>query len=476
VSRRSVFLPTLAFLALLIPSTPGLSDEVLGQAATSGDTPDTLLREYLGAMYGFGGYPYFAPDYLDGVYLPEAQGVLRRAVAQFPAHPATDLMIRHMRLLSDRAEARREECRRSRRVPHEAEDASRARVFLKRYRVADLVLPVPAKFVPSNAVEPATEQPSREADFDSLVELIKITVAPESWDYVGGPGSITPDEEKLTLAVRQTRRVHQRIGEMLADLRELSALPITLDVQFIRAPDDVVGPLLRDRAVRVRPPEAPEDERFGILCLLPPVATQLLEAAQREPRARVNVLPQITALNGQEVRIADLVEGGAFADVPLMVQAVTSGGRSGTRVTLGIGDWITSIRVPDNPLRCIDIPGGTSIVVDLTPPKEPVGDKAKLPPKRASRAPSAAGRRSPMRELIVVTPRLLIADGERPTRPTSHLHDAFHDEPRLARKAVEPRAELDRLLKELVAVPDVMPLDEGIKPMLPDTPGSSMRD
>jgi arylsulfatase A-like enzyme len=42
------------------------------------------------------------------------------------------------------------------------------------------------------------------------------------------------------------------------------------------------------------------------------------------------------------------------------------------------------------------------------------------------------------------------------------------DEPRLAGKVAELRAELDRLLKELGADPDVMPLDEGIKPELPD--------
>jgi len=64
--------------------------------------------------------------------------------------------------------------------------------------------------------------------------------------------------------------------------------------------------------------------------------------------------------------------------------------------------------------------------------------------------------------------------------PDRHKADLFHlsadpaeaqnliDDPRYAGKVAELRAELDRLLQATGAVPDKMPLDEGIKQQLPD--------
>jgi N-acetylglucosamine-6-sulfatase len=64
--------------------------------------------------------------------------------------------------------------------------------------------------------------------------------------------------------------------------------------------------------------------------------------------------------------------------------------------------------------------------------------------------------------------------------PDRHKADLFHlardpeeahnlvDNPRLAGKVKELRAELDRLLEETGAVPDEMPIDQGVKKELPD--------
>jgi hypothetical protein len=55
-------------------------------------------------------------------------------------------------------------------------------------------------------------------DFDSLVELIAITVAPHSWDEVGGPGNISAFGDDC-LVVGQTLEVHESLQELLARLR-----------------------------------------------------------------------------------------------------------------------------------------------------------------------------------------------------------------------------------------------------------------
>jgi len=57
-------------------------------------------------------------------------------------------------------------------------------------------------------------------DYDSLIEVITATVKPQSWDEVGGPGSITPLAATGCLVFSQTQDVHD---ETLALLRALRA-------------------------------------------------------------------------------------------------------------------------------------------------------------------------------------------------------------------------------------------------------------
>jgi RNA polymerase sigma factor (sigma-70 family) len=62
------------------------------------------------------------------------------------------------------------------------------------------------------------------ADHDSLIEVITTTVAPESWDKVGGPGSITvaPFRGAEMLVVAQTYQVHHEIRQILDEFRTIA--------------------------------------------------------------------------------------------------------------------------------------------------------------------------------------------------------------------------------------------------------------
>ena len=76
------------------------------------------------------------------------------------------------------------------------------------------------------------------ADFDSLIDLIVQTIQPDSWDANGGPGSITRFQNNLSLVISQKQDVHEEIGDLLAQLRRLQDLQVTIEVRFITLNDN----------------------------------------------------------------------------------------------------------------------------------------------------------------------------------------------------------------------------------------------
>lgn len=76
------------------------------------------------------------------------------------------------------------------------------------------------------------------ADFDSLINLITTTISPQSWDDVGGPGSVEGFETNLSLVVSQTQDVHEQIADLLDQLRRLQDLQVTIEVRFITLADN----------------------------------------------------------------------------------------------------------------------------------------------------------------------------------------------------------------------------------------------
>ena len=62
-------------------------------------------------------------------------------------------------------------------------------------------------------------------DFMPLIQAITATIVPESWEGVGGPGTIAELEYRgaAVLIVRQTREVHAEVVQLLEELREIAA-------------------------------------------------------------------------------------------------------------------------------------------------------------------------------------------------------------------------------------------------------------
>jgi general secretion pathway protein D len=196
-----------------------------------------------------------------------------------------------------------------------------------------------------------------EPDFDSLIELITTTIEPDTWDEVGGPGSIAPFETTLSLVVSQTQDIHDQIVDLLEQLRRLQDLQVTIEVRFITLSDDFferigvdfdfnlvdrytidtedrpVSPSATVGLVASSPPiftadldipftqnsfaaaspafgqfDAASAANFGFAILSDIEAFFFIQAAQGDVRANVLQAPKVTLFNGQTAFVSDTAQ------------------------------------------------------------------------------------------------------------------------------------------------------------------------
>ncbi|MEE2685352.1 MAG: hypothetical protein VYB09_03490 [Planctomycetota bacterium] len=190
------------------------------------------------------------------------------------------------------------------------------------------------------------------ADFDSLIELITTTVEPDSWEDVGGAGTIKEFAGNLSLVISATQQVHEQIRDLLDQLRRLQDLQITIEVRFITLSDnfyerigidfdfeiddnvnvddieddsgpsvmiglDSGGPtvdldLVFDQgdAYNAAVPQfggfdAASAANFGFAILSDIEVFFLLQAAIGDNRSNVLTAPKVTLFNGQQASISD---------------------------------------------------------------------------------------------------------------------------------------------------------------------------
>ena len=74
------------------------------------------------------------------------------------------------------------------------------------------------------------------ADFGPIMDLIEAVVSPDSWNE--GGAAMQEYYPNLSLVIRQTEEVHSEIVELLAQLRRLNDLQITVEVRFITLSDN----------------------------------------------------------------------------------------------------------------------------------------------------------------------------------------------------------------------------------------------
>jgi general secretion pathway protein D len=190
-----------------------------------------------------------------------------------------------------------------------------------------------------------------QADFDTLIDLITATIAPDTWDDVGGDGSIQGFPTNLSLVVSQTQEVHEQIADLLEQLRRLQDLQVTIEVRFItlndnfferigvdfdfdiddnvtQLPEDDTGPSVTIGLDPQGNPTADLDisftqghfgdavpafggfnagsaANFGFAIISDIEAFFVIQAAQGDTRSNVLQAPKVTLFNGQQASVND---------------------------------------------------------------------------------------------------------------------------------------------------------------------------
>ena len=189
------------------------------------------------------------------------------------------------------------------------------------------------------------------ADFASLMDLIQTTIVPDTWEALGGPSSMSPYPQNLSLVISTTSDVHDQIADLLESLRRLQNLQITIEVRFItlsdtfaeqigvdfqvqfddniaQLPNDTGGPsvvigwdgasglptpdldiTLNNQSFGLSPPFGAETvvnaSTIGFAILSDIEAFFFLQAAQADNRNNVMQAPKVTLFDGQLATISD---------------------------------------------------------------------------------------------------------------------------------------------------------------------------
>jgi len=162
------------------------------------------------------------------------------------------------------------------------------------YSVADLIIPFPNP-VTITAEKGAKPAPQAVADFQPLLDLIRSTVAPESWQENGGECSVTPFPNNLSLVVSQTEKRHAEIAALLKQLRDKLDKQVVLDCRTVEDPAELFRLMKIDgKAAR----------QAGLAMLPPAVVAQAHLAA--EAKGGTNF--KLTVFNGQQLKAPSLQE------------------------------------------------------------------------------------------------------------------------------------------------------------------------
>ena len=198
-----------------------------------------------------------------------------------------------------------------------------------------------------------------EPDFDQIIDLIEGTIAPDTWESLGGPGSIREYYNNLSIIISQTQEVHEQIADLLDQLRRLQDLQVTIEVRFIQvndrfferigidfdfdikagetrtitqlnagdkvSPSATVGldptgaftadldiPFTQNSFSQSVPTFGGFDPAsaagFGFAILSDIEAFFVIQAAQGDSRTNVLQAPKVTLFNGQQALVADIVQ------------------------------------------------------------------------------------------------------------------------------------------------------------------------
>jgi hypothetical protein len=183
------------------------------------------------------------------------------------------------------------------------------------YPIADLIVPIEDHTAFS---ERKPEKEGREVTKDNLaaalMKRITDSVAKETWHSAGGKASIQYFPMGLALVVHQREDVQQEIARLLADLRRLADVQVSMEVRLIHQVSAATAKQIRARmdaegqAVRATSIEKPANAgRF--VSVDDKQVQALLELAQTDRAVHILQAPKITVFNGQQAGVNGMLDG-----------------------------------------------------------------------------------------------------------------------------------------------------------------------
>ena len=191
-----------------------------------------------------------------------------------------------------------------------------AKLIIKTYSVAQLVVPsqpmhMQFRVDDNKAKLVGLDKPVPPANsLTQLLEMIKSTIAPDSWEEAGDNGLITANDSTLSLVVRQTRAVHDELRSLLEALQKLSDQQVSLEFRVIKTDENFhgFGFDLPFAWTQLKPNEAK--------VLNSKEADALIAAAKQERRTSLFSLPKLTLMTGQPMTL-DVTSGSLPAPLHL---------------------------------------------------------------------------------------------------------------------------------------------------------------
>jgi len=285
----------------------------------------------------------------------------------------------------------------------------------KVYPVADLVVPIPFEPLVIRLLDAKADPLGGKAvtpDYESLIDLVTATIAPQSWDSAGGLGTIVAKQNRLSLIVRNSEEVHSQIADCFESLRRLQDVQILWTVEAVEASQRGIAQWARD-------------VQHGALAQLGSPKIRLATISPQELRSlrkavelkRVSQEPRVTMFNGQslDLRFESPNEELRHLISRVQLQPTVSADFRSIRMMVGVGEGNLNRVDPKNPtwLQPPIIPHGHSVLIDLDqqrwehgevgiPLQAKGGDGARLFQNASLKPPV-------VRHLCLLTPQVLVA-------------------------------------------------------------------
>ena len=268
------------------------------------------------------------------------------------------------------------------------------RMVAAAYPVADLVIPIPKSVVVRRSedgaylLQPDSEPRSDEVtlvsgvtyersqlDMDSISELVTTVVEPDSWQEVGGLGTLRPNERTLSLVIRQTQDVHREVSDLLDQLRRLHDIQVVVQGEVLNVSEEKLSGLTFETT------EKSQEHRFAFL--------SKEQAVELRSIGQPKSLPKMTLFNGQKCELLFGDESSGHGRLSL--QPVASADRSVVRLSLRCQKQsMGKVRTAFSSMP--QVPDGIPVLLDVT---------GSLPAET-----SAAGNRT----LLLVTNKVVVVE------------------------------------------------------------------